>query len=322
MRAGEVDELARRERRRQTLARLLVEHVQPPSVIGACAQEVVHRQAPLRPPMPSEPSPRRRPRPRAPRPRPPRRARRCRRAGRGCPVGDLAPAGRAAQQELEVHAEVLELLAHGVAHDRRRFGVRLDGKALLVPADRLGLLGQRGAQAGERAGRGRQLLGRLVVLVEAHRISLVETAHCYASRAPGRGRAAPGTRFLLIVEHGFGRRRSRRLRSGSGSALCVPPPKGGAQTLCASCRELPCPSRRPRRRYASAPAAIGRVVMDDRMVQAEAAALRRPVPLFSPAARFMPGSQYFPTSLGLLRILHVDGRSRCKSEKPSRSAEA
>ena len=85
------------------------------------------------------------------------------------PLRDLAPQRRPPQQELEVHAEVLELLALGVAHDRPRLAVGLDGEALLVPADRLGLLGQRRAQARERARLLGQLLGRLVVLVEAHR---------------------------------------------------------------------------------------------------------------------------------------------------------
>ena len=66
------------------------------------------------------------------------------------PLGDLPPHRRAPQQELEVHAEVLELLALGVAHDRPRIGVGLDAEPLLVPADGLGLLGERGAEAGER----------------------------------------------------------------------------------------------------------------------------------------------------------------------------
>jgi hypothetical protein len=44
----------------------------------------------------------------------------------------------------EVHREVLELLRLGVAHNRQRLGVLLDGDALPVPADRLRLLGQRG----------------------------------------------------------------------------------------------------------------------------------------------------------------------------------
>ena len=58
-----------------------------------------------------------------------------------------------------------------VAHDRARLRVGLDREALLVPADRLGLLGQRRAQAGERARLRRQLVRRLVVLVESHRLS-------------------------------------------------------------------------------------------------------------------------------------------------------
>ena len=84
------------------------------------------------------------------------------------PLGDLAPQRRAAQQELEVHAEVLELLALGVAHDRPRLAIWLDGHPLLVPADRLRLLGQRGAEPGEGPGLVRKLRSRLVVLVESH----------------------------------------------------------------------------------------------------------------------------------------------------------
>ncbi len=88
-------------------------------------------------------------------------------------LGDLAPGRGAPQQELEVHAEVLELLALRVAHHRERLGIGLDGDPLLIPADRLGFLGQRGAQPRERPHRGRQLVGRLVVLVETHQISFV-----------------------------------------------------------------------------------------------------------------------------------------------------
>ena len=119
---------------------------------------MVHRAASLRPPMPSEPER--------------SRASRCLRLGPATfdrlglgllavlddvagleedALGDLAPDRRPAQEELEVHAEVLELLALRVAHDRLRHGVGLDREALLVPADRLGLLGQRGAQAGKRS---------------------------------------------------------------------------------------------------------------------------------------------------------------------------
>ena len=81
---------------------------------------------------------------------------------------DLTPDRSAAQEELEIHAEVLELLALGVPHDRLRLRVFFHRQTLLVPADRFGLLRQRGAQARERPRTRRQLLGWLVVLVEAH----------------------------------------------------------------------------------------------------------------------------------------------------------
>jgi hypothetical protein len=67
------------------------------------------------------------------------------------PARDLSPQRRAAQQKLEVHAEVLELLALGVLHDRQRVWIGLDRKTLLVPADGFGLLGQRRAHACKRA---------------------------------------------------------------------------------------------------------------------------------------------------------------------------
>jgi hypothetical protein len=101
---------------------------------------------------------------------------------------DLAPVGRSPEQELEVHAEMLELLSLGVAHDRDSLRIVLDREALLVPADRLGLLGQRGAKAGERARRGGELVGWLVVLVESHRNLLRSTgrARSAAASAPVR----------------------------------------------------------------------------------------------------------------------------------------
>src|SRR5262249_49569725 len=84
---------------------------------------------------------------------------------------DLAPDGGSAKKELEVHAEVLELLALSVAHDVPGARVRLHREALLVPSDRFGLLCQRGAKASESSGALRELVGRLVVLVKAHRPS-------------------------------------------------------------------------------------------------------------------------------------------------------
>src|SRR3954451_1932845 len=49
------------------------------------------------------------------------------------PLGDLAPQRRAPQQELEIHGEVLELLALRVAHHRDGVPILLDRDALLVP---------------------------------------------------------------------------------------------------------------------------------------------------------------------------------------------
>jgi hypothetical protein len=67
---------------------------------------------------------------------------------------------------------MLELLLLGVLHDGVGLRILLEHEALLVPADRLGLLDQRGADPGERAYLGRELFGRLVVLVEGHRVSM------------------------------------------------------------------------------------------------------------------------------------------------------
>ena len=83
-------------------------------------------------------------------------------------VGYLAPQRRSSEEELEVHGEVVELLLLRVAHDRRRLLVALDRQPLRVPADRLGLLDQRRADARVRPHLLRQLTGWLVVLVGAH----------------------------------------------------------------------------------------------------------------------------------------------------------
>jgi DNA-binding CsgD family transcriptional regulator len=74
----------------------------------------------------------------------------------------------AAGEKLEVHREVEELLALRVLHDPAGFLVRLDRHPLLVPADRLRLLLQRGDHAGERAGVGAELAWRLVILIRRH----------------------------------------------------------------------------------------------------------------------------------------------------------
>jgi len=98
-------------------------------------------------------------------------------------LGDLPPQRRAAEQELEVHAEMLELLALGVAHDCAGLAVGLDGHSLLVPADRLGLLGQRCAEAGEGPGLVGKLCGGLVVLVESHALILSRARPLALARA-------------------------------------------------------------------------------------------------------------------------------------------
>ncbi len=179
VRAGEVDEPARGQRAREPLARLLVDRV--PARVGdrrVPAQQVVAHRAPLgcrcrasRPAGRGRRSvvARRRP------PRRPRRARRCRPPGRARRGRSRATRASAAAGT-RGPSEVLELLADRVGHDRARVGVRLDRQALLVPADRLGLLGQRGAQARERARLGRSSSGRLVVLVESHAGTLPASA--------------------------------------------------------------------------------------------------------------------------------------------------
>ena len=92
------------------------------------------RLDPARPPMPSEPSsgPARVPSPH-PRTPPPRRSRPLDDVAllEEDPLRDRAPGRRLAQQELEIHAEVLELLSLGVAHDRAGLRVGLDREALL-----------------------------------------------------------------------------------------------------------------------------------------------------------------------------------------------
>ena len=74
----------------------------------------------------------------------------------------------AADEELQIHREMLELLLLRVLHDRARLCVLLECEALLVPADRLCLLDQRGAHARKRSGLIRQLGRRFVVLLESH----------------------------------------------------------------------------------------------------------------------------------------------------------
>src|SRR5919112_506916 len=77
----------------------------------------------------------------------------------------LAPLRLLAQEELEVHPEVLHLLVLRVLHVRARLTVLLDREPLLVPADRLCFLHQRRDHAGEGARFRGKLFGRFVILV-------------------------------------------------------------------------------------------------------------------------------------------------------------
>ena len=74
----------------------------------------------------------------------------------------------AADEELQIHSEVLELLLLRVLHDRARLCILLECEALLVPADRLRLFDQGSAHASKRPGLIRQLGRRFVVLLESH----------------------------------------------------------------------------------------------------------------------------------------------------------
>ena len=152
--AREIDELAGGEGGLQPLLRLGVELPAGLGDRGVLAEQVAQGALPRRLPMPSDSLPARGapepPRPPSPPPRPPRRARRCRPPGTGFPLRSHATGG-APQQELQIHGEVLELLALGVAHDRPRLAIGLDRNPLLVPTDRLRLLGQR-RRGGRRSG--------------------------------------------------------------------------------------------------------------------------------------------------------------------------
>src|SRR6476661_9354697 len=91
--------------------------------------------------------------------------------GKQNPFQLATPVSLVTEQEFKIHSEVLEFLLLRILHDRLRRTVLLDRDALLVPANRLRLLDERGNHARERPRRGRQLGRRLVVLIEAHRIT-------------------------------------------------------------------------------------------------------------------------------------------------------
>ena len=121
--AGEVDDLACREGRTEAAASLPVDQL-PARVADRCvrAQEVVHLGAPFRLPIPSEPAASSWLADSPSAPLSASASSPCSTMSPGwnsTPFSDLAPARGPAKQELEVHAEVLELLALRVAHDRQ-----------------------------------------------------------------------------------------------------------------------------------------------------------------------------------------------------------
>ena len=156
--SGEVDEPPRGERRRSG-ARAPPRRAAPARLgdRGVGAQQMVHRHALLcRLPMPSEPSPLRRARP-----RPSPRLLDGLRLGRLAVLDDVAlleedplrrsraTAGVRRRRNSRSMLKCLNSSPRASRMTARASRVGLDREALLVPADRFGLLGQRGAQASE-----------------------------------------------------------------------------------------------------------------------------------------------------------------------------
>src|SRR5438034_7282925 len=81
----------------------------------------------------------------------------------------FAPLRAAAEQELEIHSEVLELLVLSISHDGARFPVLFQRQTLLIPGNRLRLLDERGNHTRERTGLRGKLARGLMVLLESHR---------------------------------------------------------------------------------------------------------------------------------------------------------
>jgi hypothetical protein len=92
------------------------------------------------------------------------------------PLQHLPPDRFLAEQKLQVHSEVFELLLLSVLHNRLRFGVFLNLNSLLIPTDGFGFFDDRSNHPGERAYFFRELGRWLVVLIESHR-SMVAYAH-------------------------------------------------------------------------------------------------------------------------------------------------
>ncbi|MER8919808.1 hypothetical protein NKI10_07835 [Mesorhizobium sp. M0802] len=135
-----------------------------------------------------------------------------------------APVFLLAQQEFQIHAEMLELLALRVLHDRLGLRVFLDRHALFVPADRLGLFDQRGDHAGKGPHLLRQFFRWLVILIETH-LSLLGPGLDRPSQAT-LGLACNGSGWKMVperVRHGLSRNYHLRVldRSSVGAASSI-----------------------------------------------------------------------------------------------------
>ena len=85
------------------------------------------------------------------------------------PLQHLPPDRFLAEQKLQVHSEVFELLLLSVLHNRLRFGVFLNRDSLLIPTDGFGFFDDRSDHSGERAYFFREFGRWLVVLIKSHR---------------------------------------------------------------------------------------------------------------------------------------------------------
>ena len=256
VRAGEVDELARGERGRQALARLVVD--QRPGRLGdrrVLAQQMAHDAAPLRLPMPSECCPRaarRAPRrPRRPPPRPPRRARRCRPPGTGCPRAISRQSGvrrsrnsRSMQKCLNSSPCASRMIARA-----SRSGSTAS-RCSYQPIASASSVSDAHRRANVRVC-GRQLLGRLVVLVEAHGRIFAHVARPVRLRAskprghrhqpPARAVDPPRSKAWSPSRAGQPERRARSPPRGSAGHRPDAKSSGPARTPSQSAEARPSP---------------------------------------------------------------------------------
>src|SRR5258708_1197320 len=107
------------------------------------------------------------------------------------------PLGCSAEQQLEVHAEVLELLFLRAFHDGDRLGVVLHRHALLIPVYRLSFFDEAGDDACVGAGFVRELSGRLVILLKSHVCVLLCRGSSNECKFEGRARGMPSRQNVV-----------------------------------------------------------------------------------------------------------------------------